>query len=150
MTTPKEYQQKKCPLNKCDGSGLNPLRSKRDNSIIPRAWTFCECHEDEPEHYLSLNLTDWDFPCSNLFRAFSYDSCGVQDPGSAPLSSQPNIADLDDRLNDLEAISAESGSMPRQYHDSLQQIRGQVLYLQNKLQEQIKKRAKRFETYSEV
>jgi len=44
-----------------------------------------------------------------------------------------DIDELKDRIANLEAISAQPGWVPRQYHDSLQQIQGQVLLLQNKL-----------------
>ena len=43
------------------------------------------------------------------------------------------IETLQDRVNNLEAISAQPGEVPREYHESLQQLRGQVTFLQNKL-----------------
>ena len=44
-----------------------------------------------------------------------------------------DIGELKDRIANLEAISAQPGRVPRQYHDSLQQLQGQINTLQNKL-----------------
>ena len=52
---------------------------------------------------------------------------------------------LEDRISNLEAISALSGQIPRTYYDQLQQLQGQVVFLQNALNaalERGKKRAK--------
>jgi len=57
-----------------------------------------------------------------------------------PLLTKEPLTDIENRLNNLEAISAEPGRTPRHYQDELTQIKGQMLYIQNKLQEQIKKR----------
>jgi len=43
---------------------------------------------------------------------------------------------LDGRVNDLEAISAQRGSIPRQYQEQIQQLRGEVAYLHKKIAEQ--------------
>jgi len=42
-------------------------------------------------------------------------------------------SELEGRISNLEAISAQPGRIPRQYHDSLQQLQGQVVFLQNAL-----------------
>ena len=44
-----------------------------------------------------------------------------------------NLEGLSDRVGNLEAISAQPGKIPRQYHESLQQLQGQVVFLQNAL-----------------
>jgi len=41
--------------------------------------------------------------------------------------------ELEDRIANLEAISAQPGRLPRAFFDSLQQVQGQVIALQNKL-----------------
>ena len=48
------------------------------------------------------------------------------------------FTELSDRINDLEAIGAELGSVPRHYHDRTDQLQGQVTYLQNKVNELLK------------
>jgi len=45
------------------------------------------------------------------------------------------IADYEDRIGNLEAISAEPGQIPWRYHDRLEQKQREVIYLQNKLNE---------------
>lgn len=49
---------------KCKSTGLLPLKNKQ-GQIIPFAWTFCECHQDDPSVYDS-SPADFDF-------AMSYD-----------------------------------------------------------------------------
>jgi len=48
---------------------------------VPYTWIYCLCHEDEPEYYHPLSPSDWDFPCSDTFRGYSYQYCGQVDPG---------------------------------------------------------------------
>jgi hypothetical protein len=52
-----------------------------------------------------------------------------------PLLPEDTVSDIENRFNNLEAISSQQGNIPRQYHDELQAIKGQVLYLQNKVTE---------------
>lgn len=54
-----------------------------------------------------------------------------------PQSQAPEevIAGLEDRVGNLEAISAEPGRIPRRYYDQFQQIHGEVAYLHNKVHE---------------
>jgi hypothetical protein len=46
---------------------------------------------------------------------------------------QFDASDIEDRLSNLEEISAQSGGIPRAYQESLTQLQGQVVFLQNKL-----------------
>jgi len=43
------------------------------------------------------------------------------------------LIEVKDRIGTLEAISAQPGGIPRHYEESLQQLQGQVNYLQNAL-----------------
>jgi len=52
------------------------------------------------------------------------------------------IEELVKKINDLEAISAQPGSVPRYYHERTQQLQGKVNYLQNNLNEHIDKLSK--------
>jgi hypothetical protein len=67
-------------------------------------------------------------------------------------SEPSDIEQLSYRVNNLEAISAEPGRIPRQYENKLEQIQGQVLYLQNKYREQIikKKPEKKLSNYKGI
>jgi len=107
----------------------------KNGKVIPHAYVYCECHEDEPERYHPVKPEDYDFPMSETFRAWTYQHCGVADPGYVP--PQQDIEDLQDRIGNLEAISAEPGRMPRHYHDQIQQLKAQVTYLQNKVNEHV-------------
>jgi len=42
---------------------------------------------------------------------------------------------IKDQVNDLEAMVAEPGRIPRQYNEKLQQLQGEVTYLRNKVDE---------------
>ena len=69
--------------------------------------------------------------------------CGCQDylydyrnAYDSPLMTTParqDISELEDRVCNLESISAERGSIPRKYHDEFQQIHGEIANLRNKI-----------------
>lgn len=40
----------------------------------------CDCRELETERYQLITPSDFDFPCSDLFRGTSFEYCGVRDP----------------------------------------------------------------------
>ena len=50
-----------------------------------------------------------------------------------PNAYQKEEAALKDRVSNLEEISAQLGRIPRQYWGQLQQIRGELAYLRNKV-----------------
>jgi len=126
-----------CPYGQCDGSGLIPF--VKDGKVVPNAWMDCYC-KSETEYYHPIRPEDYDFACSNSFRAWTYEYCGVPDPGNIPY--QPDTEKVEQRINNLEAISAEPGQIPRQYHDQLRQLKGQVLYLQKKIEEMSEQKKK--------
>jgi hypothetical protein len=53
-------------------------------------------------------------------------------PSESDLSE---LAELEDRVGNLEEISAESRQIPRRYYGQFQQIRGEVANLSNKVAE---------------
>ena len=55
------------------------------------------------------------------------------------LETKNHETELEDRINNLEAISAEPGQIPRQYQYKIEQLQAKVLYLGNKLNEHIDK-----------
>lgn len=47
----------------------------------------------------------------------------------------PNLEDIEDRLSDLEATIGEPGRIPRRVYDEVQQLRGEVRFLRNRINE---------------
>lgn len=76
--------------------------------------------------------------CGN--REYLYDYRNAYD-SPMPVDGQEDteLADLEDRISNLEAISAQPGRVPRQYHEQLQQVKGEVAYLHSKLVERAAK-----------
>jgi len=63
-------------------------------------------------------------------REYLYDYRNAYDePAACAETADPEVAELRERIGNLEAVSAQKGSMPRQYHEQLQQLRGEVQYL---------------------
>ena len=63
-----------------------------------------------------------------------------------PHQHEKEEATLAERVANLEEISAMPGQIPRRYYDSLQQLQGQLIFIQNKLNAALdkgKERAKR-------
>ena len=52
---------------KCNHTGLLPF--KKNGKLIPYVYLDCECRIEE-EHYHSILLEDFDFPCSEDWRNF--------------------------------------------------------------------------------
>jgi len=112
---------------KCGGSGLVPF--VKDGRIIPNVWIDCpHCYQQPVEHYQPLTPADFDFPCSDTFRGFSYQYCNQPDPGYIPPTPE-----------------APAPKPIHHYHVDiskrlLQNIEGQVKYLQGKVIEREKKK----------
>lgn len=101
----------------------------KDGRTVPNAFVWCDCYEEERHHY-SPKPGDFNFPMSSTFRAFTFEYCGFADPGHVPAL---NLSEIEDRLNDLEAMSAQAGAIPRQYYNEFQQIRAELAHLRNKI-----------------
>ena len=56
---------------------------------------------------------------------------------------EERIAHLEERIANMEQISAMPGEIPRRYFDQFQQIQGQVVFLQNSLNAALDKGKKR-------
>ena len=54
-------------------------------------------------------------------------------------SPEEMIITLKERIANLESIIAEPGQIPRAFHEELQQTKGQVIFLQNKLNAALEK-----------
>ena len=66
-------------------------------------------------------------------REYLYDYRNAYDEPVACTEEDPEVAELRERIDNLEAVSAQKGSAPRQYHDQLQQLRGEVANLRHKV-----------------
>ena len=64
---------------------------------------------------------------------YLYDYRNAYDNPLTKSTMQPDISELEDRIGNLESISAERGSIPRKYHDEFQQIHGEIANLRNKI-----------------
>lgn len=121
--------QGKCP--KCDGSGLIPFTKNR--KVIPNTFLHCDCHpvygdNPKPDRYHHLTPDMFDYPMSDTFRGYSYQYCGVTDPGYIP----PELPQPEPQVR--EVIHRHSDMSQKDY-EVLQQLRGQVRYLQSKVEE---------------
>ena len=83
--------------------------------------------ELEQEHYRAVK-TDPYYALQGLLE-IRFEEMALAMPINQPLE------DLDDRINNLEAISAEPGGIPRRYEDRFKQLQGELVYLRNKIKE---------------
>ena len=67
------------------------------------------------------------------FQDYLYDYRNAFDNPLMMAAPQPDISELEDRVCNLESISAERGSLPRRYYDEFQQIHGEIASLRNKI-----------------
>lgn len=65
---------------KCKGEERLPLRRKSDNSVIPYAWIYCDCHKEE-DLYNPVRPEDFDFPISYSFYRSLCHEYSWPDPG---------------------------------------------------------------------
>ena len=64
---------------------------------------------------------------------YLYDYRNAYDNPVTNTPSQQDTSELEDRISNLESISAERGSIPRKYYDEFQQIHGEIANLRNKI-----------------
>ncbi len=127
---------KECKL--CDGSGLIPFKNK-EGKVVPHTFAHCDCHpiyglDPNPEPYQPSRLVAFDFPCSNSYRGYYFEQSVGIDPGYvAPEPDTADVTALQERIEDLEALIASRGQMPRKYHDDIHQLKAQMIHLQSKV-----------------
>jgi len=119
---PTKTVRKPCRYNKCDGSSLIPLKNNKGN-VVPYAWIDCECKE-EARYYQDVEPGDFDFPCSDSFRAY-YN--GEQE------YPRREATDFEDRVAELEDRTSQAGAIPKRYQYQLQQLTGRVLHFEGKV-----------------
>jgi len=71
--------------DKCGGTGLIPFHNRKDT------WVHCDCYESEQELYHPAG--DFDFPCSDTFRGYSFEIAGKYDLGITPEPTEVNVID---------------------------------------------------------
>ncbi len=83
-------------------------------------------------------------------------SCGLTEPlfdyrQASSVIEQPisykQLQSLEDRLQNVEELVASPGSVPRQFHDSLQKIQVKELHLESKVNELLESKSKRKNKY---
>jgi hypothetical protein len=85
--------------------------------------------------------------CLNCgYQEYLYDYRNAFDEGSR-IEDNSELDALKEQVNDLQAIVAEPGRIPRQYNEKLQQLQGEVAYLRNKVNESQSKRNQRYDRY---
>lgn len=128
------------PDGKVDYGSLVYCRCRGEKAGRPASRPHPE--EDPREHYIPVTPDIIDFPVSWGFHRHYCRYYSWPDPGLDRPERSTRAADLEDRIGNLEAISAEPGRMPRYYHDRLQQLEGRVLHGEAKLQEHLEKSQK--------
>ena len=119
---------------KCHDTGLLPFY-RQDGSVAPHSKIHCECHQDEPERYQPIKVSDYDFPCSADFRAYTYRYCGVPDPGAVTVNVEREV---------------EIRYRPRPVDKEIDQLKGGFIHIQKVINEHVdasKKKAKKPSTY---
>jgi len=109
--------------SKCNGTGLIPLKSKKDGSIVPFAWQDCECKQEEHEYLRQVKPSDFDFPMSYSFYRSLCQLHGWSDPGD---DRMPEPSQLEPKE---QIITYRHSDMSKKEFDLLQQTALSVGYL---------------------
>ena len=136
---------RECSFNQCDGSGLIPF--EKNSKIIPNVWLHCDCHpvyglNPEPEHYHKVTPDDYDFPMSSDFRAWTYQYCGVPDPGYIPDEQVSPPA--------TQEIIHRHSNMGEREFALLQRTVSEVNYLRDKVSELQTRKPRSINTYKGI
>lgn len=102
---------------KCNHTGLLPF--VKNGKLIPHTFLHCECNDVYTDHYIPVQPADYDFPCSDTFRGYSFVSSGMADPGYVPVSRR-----------EPEPIEQPSRNLSPREWGEMQQLKGLVLHLQ--------------------
>jgi hypothetical protein len=125
------------PDGKVDWGNLVYCRCRGEKAGQPASKPFIE--EETGGCYSPASPDAIDFPVSwDIYRYYSH-YFRWPDPGPDKPERTVLITDLEDRVGNLEAISAEPGRVPRYFHDKIQQLEGRVLHGEAKWQEHLGK-----------
>ena len=114
---------------KCQGEEMLPL--VKNGEIIPYTFVYCECHQNDHEYEPRIKPSDFDFPMSySIYRSLCQQH-GWDDPGPCE-PSEPE---------ETEVHFVDTQWTARQW-DIINQLRGQALFLQGKLNKHITLKSK--------
>ncbi len=76
----KLYKSPSLYCEKCSHTGLLPFI--KNGRVIPHTFVDCECRLSLPEYCdpVRPQPSDFDFPMSDIFRAYTYQYCNQPDP----------------------------------------------------------------------
>lgn len=109
------------PCSICGGSGKLPAIGVRSGKVLPHAFIWCSCHQDEEEHYVPFTPDNFDFPMSGTFRAWTFEESGRPDPGA---TRAPDIT------QEKQASASRGPALPS---SDLQQIKTELRHLHNQV-----------------
>jgi hypothetical protein len=122
----------KSKCSKCGGTGWiadTTTLGKLSGKPIPTLKRPCECNADygdnAHEHYQPITPDMYDFPMSNSFRGFSFEYCGVPDPGYIPPEKPPEPV--------VTEVIHRHSDMGKKEFNELRQLRFKVDYLEKLL-----------------
>ena len=82
---------------------------------------------------------DYDFPMSDTFRAWSYGYCGIPDPANT------EVAELRQQVEELQSLIGTPSKLPKKYQEEIDQLKGELAYIRNKLAYKSKRRYERYD-----
>ena len=95
------------------------------------------CHSDKVT-FIADNIF-----CLNCGRNdYLYDYKNAHDDGNY-VEEPPDLSEVKEQVNDLQAITATPGQIPRRYNDELKQVKGELAFLRNKVNDLQAKRKPR-------
>jgi len=115
-----------CPI--CHGRGFVPY--VKDGKVIEGIRVDCFCREGK-EYYQPIAPIDFDFACSGSFRGYYHERYGGSDPAYVPPAPEaPPVQVIEHRHSD----------MSKREFARLENLEGQLKYLQGKIEERGKVR----------
>jgi len=91
----------------CNSTGLLPFKRK-DGSIVPGAFLYCQCYQEPEERYHTLKPEDFDYPMSYDHYRSLCQYHGWPDPGSDRQAESIEV-------NRVEPKIAHPVAIPRKY-----------------------------------
>jgi len=122
---------KKPYCEKCKGEGVIPVI--KNGKVDPHIRIYCECHQDEPEHYHPITPDDIDYNVSYDFHRAMCQFYGWPDPGSCE-SPRPGSTESPRS----EPIPAKVEIPEHRLYKKVQELQGISMNTRMKLQEHLK------------
>jgi len=99
------YQNVKPYCIKCKGTGLLPF--EKNGKVIAGVSIYCECYQEDPDHYRPVIPSDYDYPISYDYYRSLCQYHGWNDPGSDrvfEIEDRPQIVEHIHRTSNKELI----------------------------------------------